>query len=178
MMTEFDKPEYNGCYPVAFLMREHRTDWWFRIHSLPESKRYPDSSEDWNILLARHRALSDAVLDSGTICRVTYAQFAGFPFPESDLPELDWKPFRELGPEGDSLDSWMASAPWCFDTFEPWIRRRSSDELAFIGFHSITTDSVYMPYDGGADVFSLRPDLLTKIREQFQEWQSPLQSGE
>ena len=176
-MSEFDKPEFNTCYPVAFLMRNYRTEWWFRIHSLPESKRYPNSDADWDILLARHHALADAVLEPVATCRVTYAQFSGVPFPESDLPSLQWRPFRRVGPVGESLDSWIASASWDFETFAPWIRKRSADELAFIGFHSTATDAVYMPYDGGADVFSLQPDFLDKIRERFNEWKPPLESG-
>jgi hypothetical protein len=177
-MSEFDREEFKKCYPVAFLMRNYRADWWFRIHSLPESKRYPGSATDWEILLSRHRSLSDAVLIPGTECRVIYAQFAGFPFPDTDLPRLRWQPFRNINAKDeDSLDSWIATDSWDFDTFEPWIRARSSDELAFIGFHSLTTDSLYMPYDGGADIFSLRPGFLRHIREQFEPWKSPLESG-
>ena len=177
-MSDFDRAEFKECYPVAFLMREHRSDWWFRMHSLPESQRYPASDEDWGILLSRHRALADAVLVAGAECRVTYAQFGGFPFPAAKLPNLPWEVFRSINVENeDLLESWVAPAVWDFDTFEPWIRDRSTCGIAFIGFHSLQTDSVYMPYDGGADIFSLRRGVMSEIRNHFSEWKSPLESG-
>lgn len=159
-------------------MRKRRSDWWFRIHSLPRSKRYADSEKDWKILLSRHRSVSDAMLDPGADCRVTYAQFAGFPFPKDKLPKLQWQMLGVVHEKDEEpLEAWTALASWEFDSFVPWIRARADDELAFIGFHSLKTDSLYMPYDGGADLFSLRPDFLKQIRQKFAKWKSPLKSG-
>lgn len=175
--SRFDAVEFVNCYPIAFLMREQNLDWWFRIHSLPESTRYPECEADWSTLHHRHRSLADRVLCIKSRCRITYAQFSGFPLPRTKLPPLDWRPMRRIESGGDELDTWVATEPWDYDYFRPWLEARAQDAIAFIGFHSLTTDSLYMPYDGGADVFSLDPFFLGDIRATFSEWKSPLESG-
>lgn len=56
---------YPKSLPVSYLIRQHYAERWFRIHSLPESKRYAETDADWQILLHRHRTiLADLVSDS------------------------------------------------------------------------------------------------------------------
>ena len=45
--------------PVGHLLRDQHRDRWVRFHSLPESKRYPDSEDEYATVLARHHAVLD-----------------------------------------------------------------------------------------------------------------------
>lgn len=36
---------------------QYFTQFWFRIHSLPESKRYADTTEEYELLLNRHNEI-------------------------------------------------------------------------------------------------------------------------
>jgi hypothetical protein len=60
-MSAFDDDKFREVYPVSLIMRKAISDFWFRIHSLPESKRYPENEADWEILFERHRAHSRQV---------------------------------------------------------------------------------------------------------------------
>jgi hypothetical protein len=60
-MSAFDDDKFREIYPVSLIMRKAISDFWFRIHSLPESKRYPENEADWEILFERHRAHSRQV---------------------------------------------------------------------------------------------------------------------
>lgn len=48
--------------PVSHILRVAYPERWFRIHSLPESKRYPEDDAEWTILLARQNCLVEDLL--------------------------------------------------------------------------------------------------------------------
>jgi hypothetical protein len=177
-MSAFDDNKFREIYPVSFIMRKAISDFWFRIHSLPESKRYPEDQAEWDILFERHRTLTDEVLVEGGPCRVHYTLFGDAGFPEDLLPSLYWSEIRPQSYSDDeTLYTQTAETVWNFDAFKPWIRRRADDDLGWISFHSLDTDAIYSPYDGGADIFSLDPAFLTEIRSRFSSWKSPHPSG-
>lgn len=53
--------------PVGHMLRNNFSNQWFRIHSLPESKRYPDSEEETTLLLDRHVKVANEVLGEGKV---------------------------------------------------------------------------------------------------------------
>jgi hypothetical protein len=177
-MSAFDNDKFSEIYPISFIMRKAISDFWVRIHSLPESKRYPEDEMEWKILFGRHRALTEEVLAEGGPCRVHFTLFDDAGFSENLTPSLDWGNIRARSYSDDeTLYTRTAETVWSFDTFKPWIRRRSDDDLGWISFHSLDTDAIYSPYDGGADVFSLDPTFIAKIRSRFSAWKSPHPSG-
>ena len=177
-MSAFDDTQFSEIYPVSFIMRNNLPNNWFRIHSLPESKRYPESETEWDMLIQRHRAISGKVLVEGGKCRIHYSLFDDSGFPKELTPSLNWSCAR-LQRYGDDQMIYIQSAEanWSFDAFSPWIRRRSEDELGWISFHALDTDAIYSPYDGGADIFSMNPTFLARIRSSFSAWKSPHPTG-
>lgn len=177
-MSAFDEPKYKPVYPIAFHMRHAVPDAWFRIHSLPESKRYPENEEEWDILLQRHRELTERVLVEGSRCRVHYTLFNDRGIPLDLHPQLSWtSPRAQRYSDDDATYTQAAETTWHFDTFREWIRLRSDDDFGWLSFHSLDTDAIYAPYDGGADVFSLDPDFIANIRNEFAKWRSPFPGG-
>lgn len=176
-MSAFEIEDLAKVYPLPFLLREAVKDSWFRFHSLPESKRYPESEADWSILMARHRKVSDIVLGRESLCRVFYAVFDESSFPLHD-PELSWVGHSVIEVE-EELPMYISTTDiyWDFDSYSEWIRCRSVDELGWTIFHSSVTDSVYAPYDGGADIFSMDSDCIDSIRSKFARWKSAHPEG-
>lgn len=181
-MSAFDNDKFRDFYPVSFIMREAMSDFWFRIHSLPESKRYPENETDWEILFERHKALTDDVLVEGGSCQVHYTLFNDSKFSEDLAPPLNWSNIRpqiysNYHSDDETVYTQTAEAVWNFNTFKPWIRRRADGSLGCISFHSHDTDAIYSPYDGGADIFSLDPAFLANIKSKFSAWKSPYPCG-
>jgi hypothetical protein len=64
---------YPRAAPLGYLVRQLYPERWFRIHSLPDSKRYPETEAELQLLLERQFTLihdvfgdlTDAVLVSG-----------------------------------------------------------------------------------------------------------------
>ncbi len=48
------KKEFGNVAPVGFVLRQHLQAHWVRFHSLPESKRYPESVSEYAELILRH----------------------------------------------------------------------------------------------------------------------------
>ncbi len=48
---------FYDCPPLAHLLRQKFTDKWVRFHSLPESKRYPESEAEYLEILSRHNVI-------------------------------------------------------------------------------------------------------------------------
>lgn len=57
-------------------MREPYEDWWLRIHSLPQSRRYPETPPDWEELLARHNTVATELLGDGEPCVLVISRFS------------------------------------------------------------------------------------------------------
>src|SRR5689334_11573109 len=61
-----------NCPPVGYLLRDTYPDRWFRIHTLPESKRYPQTAADYAEILRRHNTLlADLFSNEQTIALLT-----------------------------------------------------------------------------------------------------------
>src|SRR5688572_11250104 len=48
---------YPETVQISYLFKHCYSDRWFRIHSLPESKRYPENDDEWGIILARQNEI-------------------------------------------------------------------------------------------------------------------------
>ena len=139
---------------------------------------YPETESDWDILLNRHRSVADVVLTEGSRCRVHYTLFNESGFPEPAIPSLDWSARRAQHYQDDqTLYTQSAVTTWSFEAFRPWIIRCAEDKLGWISFHSMDTDAIYSPYDGGADIFSLDVSFLVNMKSTFVDWKSPHPTG-
>ena len=62
---EWLRLEHGDLPPVGHALRWRYADRWTRFHSLPESKRYPDSDEEMELLVHRHMAVADTLFAEG-----------------------------------------------------------------------------------------------------------------
>lgn len=87
--------------PVAHELRSHYPDRWVRFHSLPGSKRYPATEEEYGVVLHRYHAVLEELFAGGEVYVVT----VGWSW-EPDGPELaERRP--EVHPDGTR---WMTLA--------------------------------------------------------------------
>jgi len=72
---EFWGNNYGDIPPLTHILRDELlTDKWFRIHSLPDSKRYADNDAEMKIILNRQNTLiSDLIGDSQVYLLMFYA---------------------------------------------------------------------------------------------------------
>ena len=161
------------AFPVAHLMRTAFPEYWLRIHSLPESKRYPETDAERETVFERHSQFGSALLGERAPCLVIHSHFNGFSRSANLMPELLWTPIhRIMEDEDDSWDSWMARTTWDAAALRPLLLSIADAQEAHVAFLSETTDCVFIPYDGGADGFSFDTSLLRRLSEEFAPWRS------
>ena len=180
---------YVGAPPLAHLMREPHADRWLRIHSLPQSRRYPDSASDWDALLARHNTVATELLGDGGPCVLAVARFpSGDTPPPAQLHDVPGASvLTALGPVDDTWPGAGAlrqhyedSTVWLYTTelrwragaYDPLLRAVAGDETGPVLLVSSETGRVYAPYDGGADLFFLGPEEREAARERHRAWLS------
>ena len=161
---------YPSCEPFSWRAREVHADLWFRIHSLPESKRYAERVEEYGLLLKRHNELAEAVLGNGTQCWLSwYGQEHADRFIGTRVCDYDEKWIKTT--------VYAVQVNWRTGYFDSFIQKVADDELSSSIFMDCLSGDVYAPYDGGADVFIHEQQKRVDIRERFTAWLSPFEGG-
>jgi hypothetical protein len=161
------------AFPLAHLMRAALPEYWLRIHSLPESKRYPENDDEREIIFERHSRFGSALLGERAPCLVITSHFRGFRLSAALMPEFAWTPIHRVVEDDDNAwHSWAAPTTRDAAAFRPLILAIAEGKTAHIAFLSDVTDCVFIPYDGGADGFSFDTALLQQLTREFAPWRS------
>lgn len=67
-LLEWWKENYGKYAPLGHVLRFQKAEHWVRIHSLPKSKRYPQTNEEYDILLQRHNEVGDYLFNPNEPC--------------------------------------------------------------------------------------------------------------
>jgi hypothetical protein len=189
LFRAFWRSHYGDCPPVGFLMRETFPDRWFRIHSLPESKRYASSAAELARLLARHNTIVTDLLGEGAPCVLVADPEYATHDParargERQFVALDLQPLMtivEKEPK-DINEAWSLSLA---ATRIQWRPRALDDVLTDVANHLLGpllivaegSGRVYAPYDGGADLFLESSAERDAFRSKYASWLSPDPTG-
>jgi hypothetical protein len=168
---------WNNLYPetppINYFFKERLKKRWLRIHSLPESKRYAESKEEWDILLYRQNtAISNLIGEEKPIKVVIN-------FIETDNYLFKSFNFINIGVFNDMeretvFQSFLFETSWQANTLNPLLIMIAQDEMrAFI----IAEDCLIAPYDGGMDL--IFKDGYTKglFKEKYKAWLSKREDG-
>ncbi len=199
------KVQWSGWFPNApplgHLLRELIPDVWLRIHSLPDSKRYAESTAEWRELLYRQNSAATALLGAGRTCVVVVARFAAIGVRmhdqlasnETNEPDalvalnptlvgpLDdsWPGTNAVRAHYEDSRVWLYAAPiiWKSGGHDALLRSVASDETGRVVIVECSSGRVYAPYDGGADLFFRTQTEKREAGELHRAWLSPLSSG-
>jgi hypothetical protein len=186
---EFWRSHYGDCPPAGFLLHETFPDLWFRIHSLPDSKRYADTAREMSSLLARHNTAATDVLGEGSpcivVCKTDYNPRVGRPARgQVQFARLQPQPLVVITANNpnDSGSGWSIPLAWARVTWQPGAL---DDVLADVAnallgpflIVSETTGRVYAPYDGGADLFLSSAAERDEFKGRYGAWLSSHPSG-
>lgn len=175
---------YPGCNPVAHQMRGAPLNW-IRFHSLPESKRYPETDEERSLLLARQFTLADEVIGHGASCWMIQNCWPTQPdeicdtedFWPSETFGLQPSFLYEFDPDDPEADDrpWTARAgtvAWHGERFAKVLSEVAEDRLHYILWMSRRTGAVFAPYDGGVDLFLPSDAEVERLRATYHGWLS------
>jgi hypothetical protein len=197
MMTKehfqsFWTSRYPGTLPIPHSFRHDFADRWFRIHSLPKSKRYADNDKEWEILLTRQNTIiTDILGDNSKILIVTGEYHHDenkelHPIAEVNsikdlqLTNLDEIDLYKVSPEeydhGQVYRPLFCEGIWQKNKYDKVLRDVANDEIR-IFFVSVDNDILVGPYDGGVDFILKDSQTRDNYKTKYRDWLSSREDG-
>lgn len=170
---------FPGCEPVAHELQAAFAHRWVRFHSLPGSKRYPDSETEYELVLDRHNAVITALTPAGAPLVVLTTVFSDVSAP-SEPPRDDWPAstwWRAVQVDDAFWHVYAAQTRWEPHRFDTLLRRVADDSTGNVMICPPGCDWLIHPYDGGMDVFLDSAKSRDGLRERFRDWLSPRADG-
>lgn len=183
--------------PIAYLLRDAYPERWFRIHSLPESKRYPEDESDWSILLDRQNSLISDLLGNNSDVLLVAGEYDfdsnnGHVWEFSPVDSIHHLPFTELKPvpletlnternlnefkPGEFYRLVFSTIHWQSSTWDKLLKEIAYDELRAF-FISIANELIIAPYDGGIDIILKDEPTRNIYKTKYKDWLSIHESG-
>jgi hypothetical protein len=185
----FWRSHYGDCPPVGYLLRETFPERWFRIHSLPDAKRYAETARELVTVLTRHNTIATDLLGAdGPAVLVASPSHT----PVIVRPARGQRQFSRLGLEplmiiietdpkskqpGWSIPLSSVHIHWQPGALDDVLADVANDLLKPFAIVSETTARVYAPYDGGADLVLVSEAERDAYRTKYEAWLSPHPSG-
>ena len=182
MLTDW-QTQFPHCEPVGYHLRVAFPDRWVRFHSLPESKRYPESATEYTTVLERHnRILGEIVREGEAVCLLTtgYSSSTEPIRSYAELLELDpgavpWRTVAMHHEDGNFTDPnfwhvFVSTWHWSPGTFDPLVRLVADDVLANIMIVAPDCKWLLHPYDGGMDVILESKTERDKLKALYPSW--------
>ncbi len=167
------------CGPVAPFghdLRVRLRHRWARVHSLPRSKRYPTTAEEWHILLERQNTLIDDLIADASELRIVILWYRdGEPsFENARLDDLGAFSSHPEKPDEPRFRAFQLRRIWKRRSLDPLLTEIADDRLdAMI----LVSDSLIAPYDGGIDVYLRDASAALAFKDRFAAWLSPRADG-
>ncbi|KMS67350.1 hypothetical protein ACM01_43145 [Streptomyces viridochromogenes] len=164
-----------------------------RFHSLPGSKRYPESEDEYGIVLERYNTVLDELFTGLDVFVVTmdwsYTQDgpAGYPTPRQELHPDGVRWWTEANREDPDLDLdpelhthtrlYADRRPWRHGCADGLLRAVADEALVEVFITDTELRRIHHPYDGGADVVLTTPAERDEMRARHAEWLSAHPAG-
>ncbi|MCH7307874.1 hypothetical protein MMO38_06925 [Acinetobacter sp. NIPH 1852] len=184
---------YPNKLPFSHLLKHYFPQLWFRIHSLPESKRYANTTEEYELLLNRHNEIiTDCFGENAFIFIVSGHYFSQssnnetydpafilfYPFHEEkaiNLKQVNPEDFDEED-EDRFFRPYSVETIWQPNTHNELLKKIADDEVrAFMV--SFEQNIIVAPYDGGIDFIIFNDAKRNALRDKYTDWLSPREDG-
>ncbi len=161
--------------PMAHDLRIRWPEKWVRFHSLPDSKRYAETEEEYTIILDRHHTvLTELGVHDGLY--VISAHTAARPSPDP-LLHAGAALWQTLEPDPQSpfvvpVPLYASKAPYDRAGLDPLLRSVADWGLAGVIIAPTDLRWLYHPYDGGADVIASTGHERDTLKRRHAAWLS------
>jgi hypothetical protein len=184
MLTNWDQ-WFPSCEPVAHLLRDAFPDRWVRFHSLPDSKRYPETEAEYAIVLERHNRVLGELAGTGERVVLMTTGYSDMPEAIRTKPEvLAWdphaKPWRCVPlhrhdggfAEPTYWHVFVSERFWRPGLFDALVRKIADNVLANVMMVAVDGKWLLHPYDGGMDAILESSAARDEPKEHFRLWLS------
>ncbi|MFE2595668.1 hypothetical protein ACFXCZ_04050 [Streptomyces sp. NPDC059396] len=173
--------------PLGHLLRTAQPDRWVRFHSLPRSKRYAVTEEEYVTLLGRqHMLLADLGAPQDLV--VITCEWSDDPSPRGREPDVEqvapgdpWRTVLEDETEAPEFRTYthlyMGTLTNLPTTLDPLLRKVADFETAGVILAPRGLGWLFHPYDGGVDVITATPAERDALSARHPDWLSRCPGG-
>ena len=183
---------YPDTVPISYLFKLDYSDRWFRIHSLPESKRYAEDEDEWETLISRQNEIITDLFGQETPILIVTGEynwgdnrqihiteeeeiFKPFSFIRLDNIELN-KIDAEQYDEPDIYRPAFAKTIWKQNYHDKLLREIANDNSRAF-FISFDKNVIVAPYDGGVDLVLKDSSTKEHYKNKYRQWLSEREDG-
>lgn len=185
--TTFWNANYHETIPLQHHFKHDYPKRWLRIHSLPQSKRYAETTDEWKVLLHRQNNVATELLGNGSKIVIVTGEYQLKAAIEmhtlddaesikhyafSELPSLS---LHTISPdefeEGDVYKPRFTVETWSPHKFNDILRDIANDDLRAF-FISIENKNIVAPYDGGIDIIVKDEAEQNGYKLKYKDWLS------
>jgi len=177
------KSKFPEAYPIGHELKWVYEDRWFRIHSLPESKRYAKTEEEYQIIFKRqNKIIGDLIgeneevillfgLYRDDVINSNYAEIDEFiRFQKVDTLEL-----HKIRPEENEeelyVDIFIKQTLWKSHQRNDILKAIADDKIRMMIIDT-NKNRIINPYDGGVDLIVESEEVRDKYKEKYKMWLS------
>ncbi|MGW1742444.1 DUF3885 domain-containing protein [Nocardia sp. NPDC001965] len=177
------------CPPLAHELKHAYRDHWVRFHSLPGSKRYPDTADEYGIVLDRYNTISDELFTGQEVHLIT-CDWSDRPRPGARPDNhAQWHPgaryWTSICDDPTGIGTEFVSYTHLFISRFPWrpgivddlLRAVADDETAGVMITDLSLARIHHPYDGGADVLLPTTAERDTLAHRYAHWLSGRPEG-
>ncbi|VAW36449.1 hypothetical protein MNBD_GAMMA01-192 [hydrothermal vent metagenome] len=180
--------EFSEFLPFCHSLKYNYPDRWFRIHSLPNSKRYADTKDEYQTIINRQNQLFDTVIGERTNIMLVFAICTYDVTNENYAKIIDYKEFRKIKtinlsqtePENYEdnifLDIYVKYTRWHKNEYNKILKAIADDKVRFL-FVCPSKNRIIGPYDGGVDVIMENEVARDKMKIKYKNWLSNREDG-
>jgi len=195
---DFWRRKYGDMPPLSHVLREEFfTDKWFRIHSLPNSKRYADNDDEMQIILKRQNTLISDLIGSRQAYLLLFYAISENPesarFDQiSNIILLSSIRLDVALPDDYEHECYFISGfvnkVWEVNDIDSYLEKIANNEMVInfddcvgdlcrILIIDINRNRIIAPYDGGVDIFMNTQCERDSFKSKYKDWLSAHESG-
>lgn len=192
METDFKaywKAHYLNSVPLGFVLREVFHDKWFRIHNLPNSKRYPTTAEEEKEILFRQNTILSELLEGQYW--LIYRKFNEEKENTLFLADKNFELYsirldKCLNSHYDEdmyLHLMIEKRKWKENDLDSFLLSVANYEEVIDGLVSdvfvvdFCNHRLFLPYDGGVDIICNTALEMEGFKQRYNDWLSTQKNG-
>ena len=177
MLYEYWQRNFAHEQPLAHELRERYRKRWVRFHSLPNSKRYPETDNEWATLLERHNLVVDHLATDGCqleLLTTNWSAEQNSCHAPSEILQLGlaadhWQSFT-VGDPANWWHMYRSSVIWSLGSLDCVFRLVADHAISNVMILDPDKDWLLHPYDGGLDVIHETRQDRNVICSAFGKW--------
>ena len=190
LIDEVDKfwtEEFGDNLPISNELRSKFGHRWFRIHTLPNSKRYAENESEYAEILSRHNIVLEDLFNSKERIILISCSYSEKSEPTKNpklvamgLQEDFWRTINQGNDEETEkyfCHLFVDEKHWKNGLLDELFRLVAEDEVNEVMIISDERNFVYHPYDGGADVILKDSFTRDSYKQKYKRWLSARPDG-